>query len=100
IPDYMHRELVERGTAKSFFCPNGHSQHFSGETEAHKLRRQLDWERSQRRTAEDNLIRTQSKLQKIERRTSGGVCPCCNRSFVSLGRHMKTKHPDFAKAEK
>jgi hypothetical protein len=23
------------------------------------------------------------------------VCPCCNRSFQNLRRHMATKHPEF-----
>lgn len=23
------------------------------------------------------------------------VCPCCNRTFSALSRHMKTKHPDL-----
>jgi hypothetical protein len=23
------------------------------------------------------------------------VCPCCQRSFQNLSRHMKTKHPEY-----
>lgn len=28
-------------------------------------------------------------------RAQGGACPCCNRTFADMARHMKTKHPDF-----
>jgi hypothetical protein len=24
-----------------------------------------------------------------------GVCPCCNRTFQQLARHMKAKHPGY-----
>jgi hypothetical protein len=27
------------------------------------------------------------------------VCPCCNRTFSNLQRHMAHKHPQFAKVE-
>ena len=30
---------------------------------------------------------------------SGGACPCCNRSFENLARHMATKHKDYVKRE-
>lgn len=32
---------------------------------------------------------------RIKRRVSAGVCPCCNRTFQCLARHMATKHPDY-----
>lgn len=31
-------------------------------------------------------------------RVKNGVCPCCNRTFQNLVRHMHTKHPDFKAA--
>jgi hypothetical protein len=34
------------------------------------------------------------KKRQLER-VASGVCPCCNRSFVNLRRHMKTQHPEF-----
>jgi hypothetical protein len=84
---------------ESFYCPNGHGQSYTGKTDAQKAKEaeaarreallRLDAERDQRLAAERELKRHQD-------RTKGGVCPCCNRSFVQLARHMKTKHPDFA----
>jgi hypothetical protein len=31
----------------------------------------------------------------MRKRIQSGVCPCCNRTFENLGRHMKSKHPAF-----
>lgn len=72
----------------TFWCPNGHAQHFPQETRAEKAERkaavladQVRMEREQREKAERQLARVQK-----------GVCPKCNRSFKALERHMKTKH--------
>lgn len=35
-------------------------------------------------------------LAKVKKRVAHGVCPCCNRSFTDLRRHMESKHPEFA----
>lgn len=37
------------------------------------------------------------KAALLRKRASAGSCPCCTRNFVNLARHMKTKHPDYAK---
>ncbi len=29
-------------------------------------------------------------------RIVSGVCPCCNRTFQNLARHIAGQHPDFA----
>ena len=36
------------------------------------------------------------KAEKQLKRVHNGVCPCCNRSFQNLQKHMKTKHPEIA----
>lgn len=33
----------------------------------------------------------------LRNRAAAGVCPCCNRTFEQLGRHMTTKHPEYVK---
>lgn len=33
---------------------------------------------------------------KIRKRVGNGVCPCCNRTFSNLQRHMAGQHPAFA----
>ena len=37
------------------------------------------------------LVREQNKLKRVR----NGVCPCCNRSFVNLQRHMAGQHPKY-----
>jgi len=99
-----------------FYCPNGHQQHYTGKSEADKLREQLDAERRQRQRAEQSVAmhaddakaaRDEAEHQrrrangykghaaKITKRAKAGVCPCCNRHFTALERHMSTQHPDF-----
>lgn len=85
-----------------FYCPNGHAQHFQGEAEVDRLKRQLEeqrnrtveytklWEHEQRSKA---VYR--GKLKALKGRIKNGVCPCCHRSFVQLARHMATKHPNY-----
>ncbi len=86
-----------------FWCPNGHQQHYSHESREEKLKRQLEQTSSQ-------LARTQSSLEtsrrskaaikgqltKTKRRVANGVCPCCNRTFADLARHMHGQHPEYA----
>ncbi|MFB3077027.1 MAG: hypothetical protein ACE1Y4_03380 [Lysobacterales bacterium] len=37
---------------------------------------------------------------RIKNRVARGVCPCCNRSFTNLHRHMESKHPNYLKDTK
>jgi RNase P subunit RPR2 len=91
-----------------FFCAYGHEQHFpKRESEEHKLRRERDRYLQQLAEREDRIremhkeqvrLRDEANKARIARRKvvdriSKGVCPCCNRSFVQLARHMKTQHP-------
>ncbi|URL59586.1 hypothetical protein IM816_05680 [Luteibacter flocculans] len=106
---------ARRSDRKSFYCPNGHSQWFPGETDkdrAQKLAGQLDQERTrlqqerERSEAYANQLaisqRTRkavsTRLRKVKARVGHGVCPCCNRTFEQLAKHMATKHPSFAKS--
>ncbi len=82
---------------KLFYCPNGHGQHYTGESEAEKNARLLREEqaRHQRTLAREND--TAAALAKAERklkRVGKGVCPQCNRSFPNLARHMACKHAE------
>ncbi len=98
---------------KHFHCPNGHSQHFS-ESQAHRLQKQLQRERErwayerQGLTQEKQDILTslelankaRKNLDKKLKRVHNGVCPCCNRHFTNLQRHIETKHPELKKVSK
>jgi hypothetical protein len=96
---------------KWFYCPNGHSQHYTGKSDAEKLREQL--ERAERETARVRAERDQSAAEaahernrangykgaaaKAKQRSAKGVCPVpgCRRHFADVERHMATKHPEF-----
>lgn len=102
LPRWFKAQALKERSKKPFFCPNGHSQHFIGETEAERLAKLLDLERqeSQRQrervAARDrSLSAVKGQITKIKNRVGNGVCPCCNRSFTNLRRHMSTKHPAY-----
>lgn len=100
-----------------WYCPNGHQQHYGGETKEEKRIRELEaqnrelalqrdnWrgdaeiERQARQQVQRSLAATKGVLTRTRNRVAAGVCPCCNRTFQNLGRHMKGQHPDFAGAE-
>ncbi len=93
-PSYFFTKRRENHA--SFYCPNGHAQHFPAETEAERLKRQLADEqaRHSRTLARLNASeRTAKKLDRQVKRTKKGCCPCCNRYFQNLARHVATKHP-------
>ena len=104
-----HETALRRDSSKYFYCPHGHSQHFS-QSELDRVKAKLEEQtRIATRMAERALAAelaeeveakkraaAERDLRRIKTRAAGGVCPCCNRTFVQLGRHMKTKHPEVA----
>lgn len=95
-----------RDNHETFYCPNGHPRHFPGKSEKEKLRDELTRKQaaldqahaeseSQKRTA----AAAKGEVTKIRNRIGKGVCPCCNRTFGNLARHMATKHPESAPAK-
>src|SRR4249919_1353666 len=115
-PMWMTRGTQETyyRSKQSFYCPHGHPQCYTeGETEETKLRRERD-QLKQRIAYKDDCIRQaearaeherrrangyKGHATKITKRAKAGVCPCCNRSFENLRRHMTTKHPPFTPLE-
>lgn len=112
---------IYRQTHATFYCVHGHLRHYpAGPTEEDKLREQLDAERRKRQSAEQNIAMYADEAReareraekerhrangykghatRITKRAKAGVCPCCNRSFENLRRHMATKHPTFTPME-
>lgn len=91
-----------------FYCPNGHSICYAVST-AEKLRREnerliqrlaekddaIKYQQKLREETERKLVATRGVVTRIRKRVSHGVCPCCNRTFGDLARHMATKHPTY-----
>jgi hypothetical protein len=76
--------------------------HYPGKSEEEKLRAQLA---HQREISDARALQLQKKdyqvraargqLTKFKKRVGRGVCPCCNRHFKDLARHMESKHPEL-----
>lgn len=107
-------EAAHKSSDISFFCPYGHSAHFpDAPTEEQKLRQERDRLKQQMAYRDDQLrqereaheatgrqLRAQKGVvTRIKNRVGHGVCPCCSRSFANLQRHMKSKHPEYAKSD-
>lgn len=75
---------------------------FFGESRISKLEKELElerkrteWAKQDAKNAEYRRRAVVGKLNKIKKRVSAGVCPCCQRTFQNVARHMKCKHPDY-----
>ena len=82
----------------SFYCPNGHGQHYMGKSDEQR-RKEAERQRAASDAAlqaeRDQRLAAERELKRSKQRAKGGACPCCNRTFVQLARHIKTQHPDF-----
>ena len=95
LTDYFKKERLK--DHRLFYCPNGHNQHYTAESEAEKNARLLREEqvRHQRTIARENEERAaREKAERKLKRVGRGVCPDCNRTFQNLARHMACKHKE------
>lgn len=104
---------IRRRDGQTFYCFNGHPMSYSESCEHNKIRRERDLLKQQAARAEDDIRLLQNRLseeqgkakkalaedRKAQRRASAGVCPCCNRTFSQMQRHLKSKHPDFVNSK-
>lgn len=95
-------------------CPYCQTSWGYGESENERLKAALEkqkkstqWQADRARKAEEDAehrrrqyVGMKGVLTKQKNRVSKGVCPCCNRYFKNLHRHMESKHPKFTKAPK
>jgi hypothetical protein len=105
MPDYLQRQRRRDGA--DFHCPNGHENVYR-ETDADKLRKQLEAEKQASADARERaarldrqLVAAKGQITRAKKRATAGVCPVkeCHRHFVNLERHMSTKHADYASRE-
>lgn len=118
-PAEFHETVRKGGERCRGYCPNGHVIQWS-ESEASTLRRERDRLKQQAAQKDDEIrlwknTANQQREQveherrrangykghatRITKRAKAGVCPCCNRHFTALERHMATKHPEFTPIE-
>lgn len=110
---YIAERRANGGRWRCPYCTGNATWGYDGQTEVEKLRKRLQIEeaakeRAQQRATE--LSRSvdherkrvqgyQGALTKIKKRIGNGTCPCCQRHFVNVERHMASKHPEYAGAE-
>ena len=106
MPENHHARTQQTGSW--FWCPNGHKIHYT-ESENERLRREseqlqqrLARQVAQTVSAQDARDRekrrhaaTKGALTKTKKRVGKGVCPCCNRHFANVQRHMEGQHPEY-----
>lgn len=100
---FVDERRMDGGT---WYCPNGHPRVFKESfldranrehrEREQRLQAQINEERHARLVAERAAEKERRARRKVEKRVAAGVCPCCNRTFEDLQRHMKTKHKDYA----
>lgn len=107
LPHEFLRRKWERGG--NWWCPSCGQDTIYSRTELQKLRDQVReeraWkERAQVRLAEERADRERAERSasaykgvatKLRKRAAAGVCPCCNRTFKQLARHMERQHPEY-----
>lgn len=120
IPEALYT-AARASSSITFYCPYGHPQVFrEGPTEADVLRLERDrlkqkvvqvedekriaWNTAKAReearsAAERRASAARGQATRLKNRAAAGLCPCCNRSFVNLQRHMATKHKSFVAEE-
>lgn len=104
----MPNNLVKqrRRDGELFYCPVGHEQYFTDAEDKQKeiehlknaLANQVAWTdqvEAEREAVARKLSATRGVVTRIKNRVKNGVCPCCNRHFENLQRHMGTKHPNW-----
>jgi hypothetical protein len=60
-----------------------------------RARERAQAERDLREDTERRLSAQKGATTRAKKRHAAAVCPCCNRSFVQLRRHMENKHPGY-----
>lgn len=106
VPFGLSREMYEarRKDRRTFYCPNGHGQHYVAESEEQRLRRQLGYANARATAAEDQAQAAEYRRRaakgqqtRILNLIARGVCPVggCRRNFTNVREHMATEHPDF-----
>lgn len=103
---FRKQRLDDHGT---FYCPNGHGQHFTADNEAERLRKQVARLQQTAQTSRENeqfhreraaherrsAAATRGHLTRLRKRIANGVCPCCTRSFENVRRHIQGQHPEW-----
>jgi hypothetical protein len=112
MPADFQRQCTDAGPKMTFCCPVGHAQHYTV-SEVNRLKdelaqaqRRADRAQTAARAARDQADAAErttraykGHLTRTRKRIGNGTCPCCNRHFANVERHMHSQHPGYADAE-
>ena len=103
LADYQERSHNDGRDVKGIYCPLGHTHVPAGKGAAELEREKRERAEARTKAVADQLQSearahraTKGQLTKARKRIGKGVCPCCNRHFANVERHMTTQHPDYA----
>lgn len=103
LADFQRRQFDNGQAVKPIYCPLGHTHVPAGQGEAERLRKSLERERNRAASLTARLDQSEASRRaqkaattRAKKRAAAGVCPCCNRTFKQLARHMESQHPDYA----
>jgi hypothetical protein len=100
---FQERQHRDGEKVTPIWCPLGHTHQPAGEGKAAQLARELERTERRARARLDALeaerrshSATKGQLTKTRKRIGKGVCPCCNRHFSNVQRHMERQHPELS----
>lgn len=111
VEQHIYDAAQQRNEKMSLYCPNGHGWHYpKGDSQTTILRRERDrarqalaerddtieQEREWRKQSERSASAYKGQVTKIKKRVGKGVCPCCNRQFQNVHKHMESQHPEYS----
>jgi len=103
-----------RETHKTFYCPNGHAQSYTGPSEKDKRIEELETQVCEKTDSlvrqtnrvdfylglKNRLVKQRNAIQgnagRWKRLVTQGRCPICGQ-LANIGSHLRTKHPRFVK---
>jgi hypothetical protein len=96
IPSELE-SYARRHKNKSVYCPLGHTFIYQNtiEEQLARERKRLAATRDLLDAEQRSHAATRGHLTRARKRAKEGVCPCCNRTFANVARHVANKHPDF-----
>lgn len=101
-----------RKTGETFYCPNGH-KNFYRDNENDQARRERDrlkqenarlaeaaeFARRDRDVATRQASAARGQVTRLKNAAAAGACPCCDRRYTHLRKHMDKHHPQFVATE-
>ena len=109
MPDDFNKQ--KRRDHAYWYCPRGHSQHYTGESDLEAAKRRENqaheserfaWTaaeaaRDQAQAAQRSASALRGHLTRVRNKIANGVCPVpgCRRHFDNVQAHIASQHPDF-----